>query len=166
MVRPYRSADAEDLWTVKRGFETTLGDGSESEAKAAAYRDKLDETYRREYLAWVDRCRMEANRSVQVVDAAESGEEDVQLAGYVFVLPASFAYIWDAAVLNEIYVRETYRGTDVGDELMAAALDVAREQELPLDRIVLDVDRSNERARGFYERWDFESWGEMLARDL
>lgn len=165
MVRPYRSTDARDLWTLKQGFETTLGDGSESDAKAAAYREKLDETYRREYLDWVDRCRMEEDRAVQVVDVAGSGEEDTQLAGYVFVLPASFAYIWDAAVLNEIYVRETHRGTDVGDELMAAALDVARAQELPLDRVVLDVDPSNERARRFYERWDFESWGEMLVRD-
>jgi len=76
------------------------------------------------------------------------------------------AYVWDAAVLNEIYVAPEHRGTGVADDLMDAALDVAREQSLPLDRLVLDVDRENERAKAFYERHGFEHWGEMVAHDL
>jgi ribosomal protein S18 acetylase RimI-like enzyme len=74
--------------------------------------------------------------------------------------------VWDAAVLNEIYVAGPRRGTGVADELMEAALAVARGQELPMERIVLDVDRDNERARAFYERYGFEPWGEMVAREL
>jgi len=58
-----------------------------------------------------------------------------------------------------------YRESDA-DALLAAALSVAREQALPLDRIVLDVDRENDRAQAFYERWGFEHWGEMVAREL
>jgi ribosomal protein S18 acetylase RimI-like enzyme len=76
------------------------------------------------------------------------------------------AMIWDAAVLNELFVRPAHRGTGVADDLLEAALDVARGQDLPLDRIVLDVDPSNERARAFYERFGFAPWGEMVAREL
>jgi len=160
MIRPYREGDAESLWALKRGFERGLGTGTGDDDKAGKYEAKLDATYRREYLAWVDRCVDENRRAVQV---AERGGG---LVGYVFVLPASLSYIWDAAVLNEVYVDPDHRGTDAADALMEAALSVARDQSLPMDRIVLDVDRANERARAFYDRWGFEEWGEMVARDL
>jgi len=74
--------------------------------------------------------------------------------------------VWDAAVLNEIYVDPAHRGTAVGDDLIERALATARDQDLPLDRMVLDVDPENERARTFYDRYGFEPWGEMVARDL
>ncbi|MFB6094194.1 MAG: N-acetyltransferase family protein [Halanaeroarchaeum sp.] len=160
MIRPYEPADAGALWTLKQAFERGLGTGTGDEEKASAYDDKLDDAYREDYLEWVDRCASEDPRAVQV---ATDGED---LVGYAFVLPASLAYIWDAAVLNEIFVAESHRGTDVGDDLMEAALAVARDQDLPLDRVVLDVDRENDRARAFYERWGFDHWGEMVAREL
>ncbi|SDJ78806.1 Acetyltransferase (GNAT) family protein [Halovenus aranensis] len=158
MVRPYD--DAEALWELKRGFERELGSSTGDEAKADAYEGKLDADYRAEYLDWVRRCVAEQERAVQV------SERDGELAGYVFVLPESLAYIWDAAVLNEIYVRPAFRGDGVADELMEAALALAREQSLPLDRLVLDVDKKNDRAQAFYERWGFEGWGEMVAREV
>jgi GNAT superfamily N-acetyltransferase len=174
MVRPYRESDADALWALKRGFERGLGTGTGDAAKAATYEAKLDETYRREYLDWVRRCVAENERAVQVAERAggrESGGDgdatgESDPVGYVFVLPASLSCIWDAAVLNEVYVDPAWRGTDVADALLAAALSVAREQALPLDRIVLDVDRENDRAQAFYERWGFEHWGEMVAREL
>ncbi len=147
------------LWDLKCAFERALGDEG-GEEKAAAYREKLDDDYREGYLAWVRRCQDEAVRTVQVA------ERDGDLVGYVFVLPASMAHIWDAAVLNELFVVPAARGSGVADDLMQAALSVARSQELPMDRLVLDVDRENERARAFYDRWGFESWGQMVARDL
>ncbi|AKH98195.1 GNAT family N-acetyltransferase [Halanaeroarchaeum sulfurireducens] len=160
MVRAYEPSDAEDLWTLKRAFERGLGAGTGNEEKEAVYEAKLDESYREEYLDWVGRCITEDRRSVQV------GERDDELVGYVFVLPESLAYIWDAAVLNEVYVDPAYRGTDLGDALMEGALAYARDMDLPLDRMVLDVDRENDRAQAFYERWGFEHWGEMVGRDL
>lgn len=160
MVRPYRDADAPALWELKRGFELGLGEGTGEETKTERYREKLDDDYREGYLDWVGRCVEEQPRAVQVVE--EAGD----LVGYVFVLPASLCYIWDAAVLNEIYVESDYRGTGLADDLLEAALEVARDQSLPLDRIVLDVDPSNERARDFYERHEFEHWGEMVSREL
>jgi ribosomal protein S18 acetylase RimI-like enzyme len=159
MVRPYDD-DAEGLWELKRGFERELGTATGDEAKADAYEGKLDADYRGEYLDWVRRCLAEQDRAVQV------SERDGELAGYVFVLPESLAYIWDAAVLNEIYVRPAFRGDGIADELMEAALALAREQSLPLDRLVLDVDEKNDRAQAFYERWGFEGWGEMVAREV
>ncbi len=160
MVRPYTAGDSDALWALKRGFETGLGEGTGDEAKQAAYEAKLDDAYRRDWLDWVQRCVGENERCVQVAEGADG------LAGYVFVLPESMAFVWDAAVLNEIYVTPAFRGTGVADDLMDAALDLAREQSLPLDRLVLDVDRQNERAKAFYERYGFEHWGELVARDL
>lgn len=160
MVRPYRPEDADELWSLKRGFELELGTSTGDRAKAETYEGKLDEGYRQEYLDWVDRCTDENDRAVQIA------ERDGAVVGYVFVLPESLGYIWDAGVLNEIFVREAYRGEGIADELMEAALTVARNQSLPLDRLVLDVDRRNDRAQAFYERWGFSHWGEMVAREL
>jgi GNAT superfamily N-acetyltransferase len=168
MVRAYRDSDREPLWDLKRGFERALGSGTGSEEKAARYETKLDADYRAEYLEWVERCVAEEERAVQVVEGGDVGGGEAAagpLAGYVFVLPESLTYIWDAAVVNEIFVRESHRGTDVADDLMEAALAVARAQETPLNRVVLDVDPDNSRARAFYDRWGFEPWGEMVARE-
>ncbi|SDR02644.1 GNAT family N-acetyltransferase [Natronobacterium texcoconense] len=160
-IRPYRAeTDADALWELKRAFETELGSGTGGEEKAARYDAKLTDDYRTDYLEWVDRCLDSDERSVQV--AVEDGD----IAGYVFLLPETQAYIWDAAVLNEIYVREEHRGTGVADDLMDAAIDAARDQDLPLERIVLDVDRKNERAQAFYDRHGFDHWGELVARNL
>lgn len=159
-VRGYEPSDADGLWELKRAFETGLGAGTGDEEKAAVYEGKLDDGYRSGYLDWVDRCVAENPGSVQVA------VDDDGLVGYVFVLPESLAYVWDAAVLNELYVVPDRRGTGVADELLASALAVARDMDLPLDRMVLDVDRANDRAQSFYERNGFSHWGEMLARDL
>ncbi|MFC7073447.1 GNAT family N-acetyltransferase [Halovenus rubra] len=160
MVRPYRVDDGDELWELKQAFERELGESTGGEAKAEVYNGKLDAEYRDEYLAWVTRCVEDSKRSVQVVERSGT------LAGYVFILPESLAYIWDAAVLNELYLRPAYRGSGCGDELMDAALEAAREQSLPLNRLVLDVDQNNDRAQAFYERWGFDHWGEMVAREL
>ncbi|EMA27476.1 GNAT family N-acetyltransferase [Halobiforma nitratireducens] len=170
-IRPYDPAsDADTLWELKRAFETGLGSGTGSEQKAATYAAKLTDDYREGYLEWVERCIEHDERSVQVAVADDGDGTSDDLSpdpvGYVFLLPGTHAYIWDAAVLNEIYVREQYRGTGLADELMTAAVEAAREQDLPLKRLVLDVDRENERAQAFYERHGFDHWGEMVARDL
>jgi ribosomal protein S18 acetylase RimI-like enzyme len=167
MVRAYEQSDADALWECKYGFETGLGAGTGSEDKEATYESKLTEDYREQWLDWVARCVDEQERAVQVAESdADREDQNSNLAGYVFVLPESLAYVWDAAVLNEIYVAPDYRGTGIADDLMDAALAFAGDQDLPLDRLVLDVDRENDRAQAFYDRYGFEHWGEMVARDL
>jgi ribosomal protein S18 acetylase RimI-like enzyme len=99
-------------------------------------------------------------------DDENAGDESGEVVGYVFVLPERLAMVWDAAVINELYVAPAHRGTGVADDLVAAAVDLASDQSLPLDRIVLDVDPANERARAFYDRHGFESWGELVARPV
>ncbi|WP_049906991.1 GNAT family N-acetyltransferase [Halovivax asiaticus] len=160
-VRPYDpERDREALWEHKRAFERELGSETGGSDKQTAYEEKLTTEYRERYLAWVERCLADEPRAVTV--ATVGGDP----AGYVFVLPESLALIWDAAVLNEIYVAPDHRGEGVSDALMDAAVDVARKQDLPIDRLVLDVDGDNERAAGFYDRHDFDHWGEMVARPL
>jgi len=157
--RPYDpDRDRGDLWALKAAFERGLGSGDE--AKAAAYEAKLTDRYRTRYLDWVEWC-VERDRDCVLV-----ADDGTDLAGYAFLLPEHLAFVWDAAVLDELFVREGDRGTGVADELMERILAVAREQTLPLDRILLDVDPDNERARAFYDRYGFESWGKLVARDL
>jgi ribosomal protein S18 acetylase RimI-like enzyme len=160
--RPYDpERDEAELWRLKSEFERGLG--SENEEKRAAYDAKLTEAYAERYLDWVRWCLAREPRSVIV--AADSEGPD-GLAGYVFVLPEALSMIWDAAVLNELYVEPDRRGSGVADELMESALEVARDQAPPLERIVLDVDPENARAAAFYDRHGFEPWGEMVARGL
>ena len=169
-IRPYdRDRDADGLYDLKVAFERGLGENTGGDGKAAAYEGKLTEAYRERWLDWVDRCVADDPRCVTVAvdgDAADGNEAEEAVVGYVFVLPERTAMIWDAAVLNEIYVAPEHRGAGVADDLMDAALGLAADQDLPLDRLVLDVDPANERARGFYDRHGFEPWGEMVARPL
>ena len=158
MIRPYEPSDDDALWRLKRAFETAMGD-TDDEAKAAAYDGKLTDDYREDWLAWVRRCTDDE-------DCLFVAEGDGDLVGYLFLLPERLAFVWDAAVLNEVFVAPDHRGTGVADDLMERGLAHAREQSLPLDRLVLDVDGQNERAKGFYDRYGFTRWGEMVARDL
>ena len=158
--RPYDpTADREDLWALKSAFERELG-ATGGDGKTTAYEAKLTGRYRDRWLAWVDRCVADDARCVTVAEA------DGGLTGYVFVLPERLALVWDAAVVNELYVDPERRGTGVADDLLAAATELAREQDLPLDRLLLDVDPGNERAHAFYERHGFGRWGEIVARKL
>ncbi|UTF52377.1 GNAT family N-acetyltransferase [Natronosalvus rutilus] len=171
-IRPYSpTTDADDLWALKQAFELGLGEGTGDDGKSERYESKLTDAYREGYLEWVERCRDEEPEAVTVAavepeSVEERNERKSTLVGYVFVLPESLAYIWDAAILNEIYVTPDARGTGVADALMERALAVARAQDLPLERLVLDVDRENDRAQAFYERHGFAHWGEMVAREL
>lgn len=160
MIRRYRpESDAEALWTLKKQFELGLGATTGTEDKETAYRAKIDDEYRDRYLEWAAEC-------VHTEDCIVLAEMDESVVGYAFVLPEDLAMIWDAAVLNELFVAESHRGTDVASGLMEAVLAIAENQSLPMDRIVLDVDPENARARAFYERHGFEPWGEMVAREL
>lgn len=159
-IRSYEpETDADALWALKQGFETGLGE-SGGAAKEAAYDAKLTDEYRDRWLAWVRRCADDED-CVLVAEREGTG-----LDGYLFLLPERLAFVWDAAVVNEVYVRPERRGTGLADDLLARGFEHARSQDLPLDRIVLDVDRDNERARAFYERHGFSHWGEMVAREL
>jgi len=160
-LRPYDAeTDADALYGLKTAFERGLGESTGGEGKAAAYEGKLTDAYRERWLAWVDRCVAADERCVTVA------VDDETVVGYVFVLPERHAMIWDAAVINELYVAPEHRGTGVADDLLDAAVALARDQNLPLDRIVLDVDPANERAKAFYDRHGFEPWGELVARSL
>ena len=160
-VRPYDQRDADALWDLKRAFERELG--AKDDKKATKYENKLTDEYRERYLSWVTDC-VERDPGCLVVAANEDAAGE--LIGYAFVLPEDFAFIWDAAVLNELYLKPDYRGSDVATTLVTDAFDHARTQSLPLDRILLDVDPANERARAFYEKMGFEPWAEMVGYDL
>lgn len=177
-LRPYDPSDDADrqaLWSLKTAFETGLGTGTGGDEKAEKYAAKLDDSYRNRWLAWVDRCVDDEARCVLLAETAggttnDAGDDAAAttsgIIGYLFLLPERLAFIWDAAVINELYVVPEWRGEGVADGLMDSAVAVASEQDLPLDRLLLDVDPDNGRAYTFYERHGFEPWGEIVAREL
>jgi len=166
-IRAYDAdTDESAVWQLKREFELALGAGTGGDDKAAAYAEKLTPRYRDRWLAWVDRCVAEEPGCVVVGEPDGAGTAATDLVGYAFLLPESLSFVWDAAVLNEIYVDPDRRGTGVADALLDAVVARARAQDLPLDRLVLDVDAENDRANAFYRRHGFEPWGEMVAREL
>ncbi|MFD1513705.1 GNAT family N-acetyltransferase [Halomarina rubra] len=158
-VRTYdHERDWAGLWELKAAFERELG--SANEAKSESYDAKLTEEYRAGYRGWVGDCVARDPDCITVVEA------DEELVGYVFVLPAAFAYVWDAAVLNELFLAPAHRGSGLADTLLDRAVAHARSQDLPLERLVLDVDPENGRAARVYERYGFEPWAGMVALDL
>ncbi|WP_396611877.1 GNAT family N-acetyltransferase [Haloferax sp. S1W] len=170
-VRPFEAADADAFWELKRGFELGIGEGTGGDDKLDKYEAKLTDDYRERYLSWVERCATDDPGCIVVASVdggADSGTESAgsELVGYAFALPEDLTFIWDAAVLNELFVAPEFRGTGVADALMQAVLDHARSQDLPLDRLLLDVDEANDRARAFYDRYGFDHWGELVGRDL
>ncbi|WP_089383805.1 GNAT family N-acetyltransferase [Halorubrum vacuolatum] len=159
-MRPYdATTDADGLYDCKLAFERGLGEGTGGEEKAAVYDRKLTDAYRERWLQWVDRCVADKPRCVTV-----AVDDEGAVVGYVFCLPERLSMIWDAAVINELYVAPAHRGTGLADDLMDEALALADDQDLPLDRILLDVDPANERARAFYDRHGFDPWGELIVR--
>ena len=167
--------DRPALWRLKRAFETDLAAGDE--AKAEAYAAKLDDDYRERYLVWVDDCiaREPECLWLAVTDDAPAGDDGPDgetgtdawtPVGYAFVLPEAFAHVRDAAVLNELYLGPDHRGSGLADDPLAAAVAHAEEQDLPMDRMVLDVDPDDDRAVAFYRKHGFEPWAEMVARGL
>lgn len=165
---PDRDGDPGALWRLKRAFETDLAAGTGKEAR---YDAKLTAGYRERYLAWAADCAREEPGCIALA-LAPDGDGTNPLAaprgpvGYAFVLPAGLSMIWDAAVLNELYLGPDHRGSGLADALVDAAEAHARAQDLPMDRLVLDVDPDNGRAYRFYEKRGFEPWAEMVAREL
>ena len=85
--------------------------------------------------------------------AVDGGE----LVGYAAASVESSAPVFaagDRLHVGELYVREPYRGEGVADDLLdrADAAAAARGCE----RVTLDVDVGNERARAFYEKRGFD----------
>lgn len=83
--------------------------------------------------------------------------DDGGLVGYAAASVESSAPVFaagDRLHVGELYVREPYRGTDLAGDLLdrVDAAAAARGCE----RVTLDVDVGNERARAFYEKRGFD----------
>lgn len=189
-ICPYEQlADEQPLWECKQAFERELGAKTGDSEKADIYDSKLTTTYHDRWVAWVNYCvridpgciavaviddhtEMHDGTEIEKTDEPSGNQshtrtaETQTLAGYAFLLPELFGFIWDAAVLNELYVSPSYRGEGVADALFEAILTTARKQTLPVNRLVLDVDPKNDRARAFYDRHGCNRWGKMLTRSL
>jgi ribosomal protein S18 acetylase RimI-like enzyme len=88
---------------------------------------------------------------------ARLSEIDASFVGFIStaVETAPEAFDWpDRVVIGDFYVRESYRGTGLADDLIARAVQVAREDGC--SELALDVDVDNERALAYYEQLGFD----------
>ncbi|MFC7136869.1 GNAT family N-acetyltransferase [Halobaculum litoreum] len=69
----------------------------------------------------------------------------------------------DRLVIDDLYVRELYRGGDLARDLVGRAASYAEAADCP--QVALGVDTDNERARAFYDSLGFEPRRHRLVVD-
>ena len=74
--------------------------------------------------------RTYADAAPEAVASAPDEAGGGALLGEAFVLPERLAFLWDAAVRNELFVVPDARGTGVADDLLDAAVALARDGEM------------------------------------
>ncbi|WP_424361481.1 N-acetyltransferase family protein [Methylocystis parvus] len=79
-----------------------------------------------------------------------------ELAGAAGLTVFEGAKVRHKALLWGMYLRAAHRSSGVADELMAALLAQAREKA---EIVTLTVIDQNARAKRFYQRWGFETYG-------
>ena len=125
----------------------TLDVGEDLEDEVAFHVDLFDDPNNR---LWV---------ALDEVDdpTAPLAEVDATFAGHLSVslepAPEPFESP-DRLVIGDFWVRKQYRGTGLADELVARAVQQAREDGC--EQLALDVDVDNERALAYYEKLGFE----------
>ncbi|MFD1514063.1 GNAT family N-acetyltransferase [Halomarina rubra] len=144
----------EELWLpYNREFEMLLDDFALAEdvdivAEELAFRvDRLESAGRRTWVA--------VDGAPGDVDLATT---DGELVGFVAATLDEAPSVFDRPdrlLVTDIYVRESYRGTDIARELVERARTWAR--EVGCDELTLDVDVGNDRAIAFYEKLGFET---------
>jgi|AntDeeMetagen192_2_1112575.scaffolds.fasta_scaffold06644_2 ribosomal protein S18 acetylase RimI-like enzyme len=96
---------------------------------------------------------------LSTVDAAFAGFVKTSLA------PSPDEFDWpDRLQVTDIWVRESYRGSGLADDLIARVIQQAREDGC--EELTLDVAIENERAVGYYERLGFEAQGYRMRVPL
>jgi ribosomal protein S18 acetylase RimI-like enzyme len=103
-----------------------------------------------------------ANWEKELTDPAfevRIAERDGRLVGYVKLGPPHLPFEprGEAAELRQLYVVEEMKGQGIAHELISWVIERAR--DLGADYLYLSVFTENERARRFYEKYDFEPEG-------
>lgn len=120
---------------------------------AAVLMEMIQEFHVFEHLPWNEQVvgavmRLLADRDLGRVILAFSG---VEPAGYVAVtFGYSFEFHGRDALVDELYLREPFRGAGLGSMLLRHAEDACRAEGIAA--VHLEVDRSNDRAQRTYRR--------------
>lgn len=138
-VRRLRSADATAFHTIRlEGFrrhplEFRIGVEDEADLTPSAVAERLEREY--------------------VVGGFRGGD----LLGIAGLTRFTGAKLRHKALLWGMYIREQARGSGLADAIIEALLQEARREHI--ERVLLTVVDSNERARRVYARWGFEVYG-------
>ena len=89
-------------------------------------------------------------------NALFGGFIDGKIRGFVGFRPLKNPKISHKGILWGMYVEEPARGTGLATAMVEALLDHARGQ---VEQVMLSVMHDNERARHFYEKMGFETYG-------
>lgn len=158
-IRRVRAADGpirrymEELWLP---YRRELGEVAESQGLSSEFDIETE-------IEWhIDRFETADSRLWVALDDVDDSttpleEIDATFAGFISVdlETAPSAFDWpDRLVVGDFYVRELYRGAGLADQLVARAVQSAREDGC--EQLALEVDIDNERALAYYEKLGFE----------
>jgi ribosomal protein S18 acetylase RimI-like enzyme len=125
-----------------------------------AFTADLAETQGRPIEWWRDLVARNAGDGASVIMVADAG--DRELAGMTGVWGPTAPKLAHAANVWGVYVRPAYRGCGIGEKLLRACIDWARQKQLVT--LKLSVVAGNDVARRCYERCGFTTYGvEPLA---
>ena len=117
----------------------------------------MREFYRHEGMAWDERAARAALRGVLADPSAGRGvliEQDGAVAGYLVVcFGFSLEFQGRDAFVDELYVREAFRGRGLGTRALEVAADLCRENGVRA--LHLEVERRNTRAQEIYRKAGF-----------
>ena len=86
-------------------------------------------------------------------------EKDGEVVGFAYVTVVSTKAGWRFTREDTIYIDERFRGQRIGDRLLAALLDVAREMGVRL--VIASITSTNEASIRLHAKYGFEVMGEM-----
>lgn len=141
--RPYHEDLSETV------AEHALADDLDRDAVVERHRDRLESPSKR---LWVAVEGGDAAASLATTDATFAGFVRTRLA------PSPRRFDWPVRLaIRDVWVRESFRGTGLAEDLLGRAVRQAREDGC--DELTVDVATDNDRAIAFFEALGFETRG-------
>ena len=129
------------------GFEPAIFKEPDREEINQFFREILDDENREIFII------QDETRSVGYISLQIGGHE-----GHAFCYPQKWIYI------DQIGIKQEFRGTGVGKKLIEAAKDYAQKHNI--SRIMLDVWTANKNAKAFFEKQGFATFNERMRIEL
>ncbi|NOZ85602.1 MAG: GNAT family N-acetyltransferase [Deltaproteobacteria bacterium] len=91
-------------------------------------------------------------------------DKDVIVGFISFTMRKTIVHLRPSGLVDELIVSKSYRGRGIGKQLISAAMNTCR--ELGCSEVEVSTEKSNTRAREFYQKCGFEEDAVLLEMDL